>query len=229
MRRVAGGPGLPGHAPSCSDGHGGAETMGRRLMGAAVDPPVRADARRNIERILDRAAHELAEDAASGMAEIARASGVGRATLYRHFPTRARLIDAIRDRAFAETERAIAASRLEEGTVTQAMGRLIEALLDVGDRYRVLTDEARARPDDPRRAREQELAVPLYALVQRGHDSGELPAAVPAQWALAVLRAVLVTAIQLVAEGAITREQAPALVTETLLDGLGPGSPGAAR
>ncbi len=186
-------------------------------------PPVRADARRNIERILDQAARVLADDNSAGMAAIARASGVGRATLYRHFPTRERLIEAIRERALAETRRAITGSRLDEDSFTQALGRLTAALLEIGDRYRVLVDEARTRPDNPRQPPGEDLAAPLYALVQRGQESGELSPEVSPQWALAVMGSILVTGIQMVSEGAITRDQAPALVTRTLLSGLRPG------
>ncbi len=188
--------------------------------------PVRADARRNIERILDQAARVLADDNSAGMAAIARASDVGRATLYRHFPTRERLIEAIRARAITETQRAISGSRLEEGSFTQALGRLTAALLEIGDRYRVLVDEARTRPGNPRQAPGEDLAAPLYALVQRGQDSGELSPEISPQWALAVMGSILVTGIQMVSEGAITRQQAPALVTRTLLCGLRAGAAG---
>ncbi len=58
--------------------------------------PMRADARRNYERILTAAAGAFARDGAGvSFEEIARQAGVGSATLYRHFPTRADLFDAV--------------------------------------------------------------------------------------------------------------------------------------
>jgi AcrR family transcriptional regulator len=62
-------------------------------------PPARkprADAERNRERILEVAKEVFARDgAAASLDEIARRSGIGNATLYRHFPTRDDLIEAV--------------------------------------------------------------------------------------------------------------------------------------
>jgi AcrR family transcriptional regulator len=58
-------------------------------MSATEPRPLRADARRNRERILD-AARELfaANGQATQMDDIARRAGVGVGTVYRHFPTK---------------------------------------------------------------------------------------------------------------------------------------------
>jgi AcrR family transcriptional regulator len=45
----------------------------------------RADARRNVEAILDAAQHCLSHDPQATIAHIAHAAGVGRVTLYGHF------------------------------------------------------------------------------------------------------------------------------------------------
>ena len=54
---------------------------------------LRADARRNRERLVDAARHVFAEDGLdASLNEVARRAGVGVATLFRRFPTRADLI-----------------------------------------------------------------------------------------------------------------------------------------
>ena len=62
-------------------------------------PPARkprADAKRNRERILETAKDAFTRDGATAsLDDIARRSGVGNATLYRHFPTRDDLIEAV--------------------------------------------------------------------------------------------------------------------------------------
>ncbi|MFF9375191.1 TetR/AcrR family transcriptional regulator [Streptomyces griseoluteus] len=57
--------------------------------------PMRADARRNRERLLTAAASAFAEHGESAsLDDIAKRAGVGSGTLYRHFPTRRALLEA---------------------------------------------------------------------------------------------------------------------------------------
>jgi AcrR family transcriptional regulator len=62
----------------------------------AVQRPHRADARRNFDALLEAARDVFAEQGTTGsLEEIARRAGVGIGTLYRHFPTRQDLFDAV--------------------------------------------------------------------------------------------------------------------------------------
>lgn len=57
--------------------------------------PMRADARRNYERLLKVAAESFAEHGENAsLDDIAKRAGVGSGTLYRHFPTRQALLEA---------------------------------------------------------------------------------------------------------------------------------------
>lgn len=59
-------------------------------------PPLRADARRNREKLIEIAAQAFSEQGASASLEdIARRAGVGIGTLYRHFPTREHLVESV--------------------------------------------------------------------------------------------------------------------------------------
>ena len=61
-----------------------------------ADRKPRADAQRNRERILEVAKREFTRSGANAsLEEIAKQSGVGPGTLYRHFPTRDALIEAV--------------------------------------------------------------------------------------------------------------------------------------
>ncbi|MBT2407987.1 TetR/AcrR family transcriptional regulator [Streptomyces sp. ISL-87] len=65
---------------------------------AAVPPrrPLRADARRNVEKIVAAAGALVAEHGAdASLEEVARRAGVGSATLHRHFPSRQALLEAV--------------------------------------------------------------------------------------------------------------------------------------
>src|SRR4051812_32381713 len=72
--------------------------------------PKRADARRNYDQLI-AAAHEAFTEAdrSASLEDIARRAGVGIGTLYRHFPTRAALIEAV----YVEEVEALARSAAE--------------------------------------------------------------------------------------------------------------------
>ena len=67
---------------------------------SATSPPdgtMRADARRNRQRLIEAALAAFADHGAddASLDEIARRAGVGIGTLYRHFPTRQALLEAV--------------------------------------------------------------------------------------------------------------------------------------
>ena len=73
---------------------------GRRETGAGV-PVLRADARANRARILDVAEEVFGQGGESASTEeVARLAGVGIATVFRHFPTKAALLEAVLARRF---------------------------------------------------------------------------------------------------------------------------------
>ncbi|MDF5756978.1 TetR/AcrR family transcriptional regulator [Spongiactinospora sp. TRM90649] len=90
--------------------------------------PMRADARRNYEKLL-ATAHEMFTEHGTdaSLEEIARRCGVGIGTLYRHFPTRDDLLEALLHDRFeslaAETEELLRAHPPGEA-LTRWLGRL---------------------------------------------------------------------------------------------------------
>ena len=80
---------------------------------AATPPPKRADARRNYESVLTAAREAFAEGGESTSLEaIARRAGVGIGTLYRHFPSRQALLEAVYVKEVEEVSRS--AKELDE-------------------------------------------------------------------------------------------------------------------
>ncbi|AEH11505.1 MULTISPECIES: TetR/AcrR family transcriptional regulator [Protofrankia] len=68
---------------------------------AAADPALRADARRNYDLLLTAARVTFAEHGTdASLREVARRAGVGIGTLYRHFPTREALVEALMRNGF---------------------------------------------------------------------------------------------------------------------------------
>jgi AcrR family transcriptional regulator len=93
----------------------------------------RADAKRNVERLLEAARDAIARDGPdASLDDIARDAGVGSGTLYRHFPTRVALLEAVYrgevERLCAEGDRLLD-SDIEPG---EALSEWLRAYVTVG-------------------------------------------------------------------------------------------------
>src|SRR5688572_25840113 len=72
------------------------ETAGTGGRGRRTPPEPRADARRNRDLLLAEARKAFAEHGTdASLRDIARRAGVGIGTLYRHYPTRDALLEAV--------------------------------------------------------------------------------------------------------------------------------------
>jgi AcrR family transcriptional regulator len=101
---------------------------------------MRADARRNYQRLLAAAGAAFAERGADDVSleEIARRAGVGIGTLYRHFPTRQALLEAVyRDQVDALGARA--AELIRAGSPGASLAEWVAALVGFGKAKRSLT------------------------------------------------------------------------------------------
>jgi len=102
-------------------------------VAAHAERPLRADARRNRENLIAvaRAAFTAADDTVP-LEDIAREAGVGIGTLYRHFPTREALVEAVYG---AELDHAgWASGRIATPTSRERITAAIETILTAGAR-----------------------------------------------------------------------------------------------
>lgn len=184
---------------------------------------LRADAARNLHRIVEVAARLLGEDPHAGMNEVAEAAGVSRATVYRHFASRAALLQAIWQQAVEHGELALTQCRLEEGSAADALRRLVGAWLDIAERYSFAQLTAHPELSPSQQAREHQRRAfrePLLALIARGQAAGEFTAALSPEWSSRVFGALILAGARAIGDGALPREEAPDVVVRTLLDGL---------
>ena len=94
----------------------GQRTEGPFRLSTITHKPLRADARRNREKVVAAAAAAFAESGLDAQVEdIARRAGVGVGTLYRHFPTKEALVAALADQHFERIAGTIEAALDEQG------------------------------------------------------------------------------------------------------------------
>jgi AcrR family transcriptional regulator len=107
---------------------------------ALLTRPKRADARRNYDKVLAAAREAFAEGGEStSLEEIARRAGVGIGTLYRHFPNRQALLEALYVGEVEEVCRS--AAELEEADPWEALNQWFGRLISYIATKRALADE----------------------------------------------------------------------------------------
>lgn len=106
--------------------------------GAGPLSDLRVDARRNQKRILLAAARLLADDPTASMQRIADEAQVARPTVYRRYPTREALIDAITQEAIGEFATVLDQADADEEDAASTLARLIRALARIGTDYPIV-------------------------------------------------------------------------------------------
>ena len=94
----------------------GQHTEGLFRLSTITDRPLRADARRNREKVLTAAGAAFGESGFDAQVEdIARRAGVGVGTVYRHFPTKDALVDALAEEHFGRLADLVEAALGQKG------------------------------------------------------------------------------------------------------------------
>ncbi len=139
-------------------------------------PALRADAARNRERIVAAAIEVFAERGLeASTADIAARAGVGEATLFRRFPTKDDLIEAI-VAMFLEEAAAVAASCLEEDDPWRGVERFLYEIAERASEDHGISDANKERcMASPALAAERGRVLDLTAqLVRRAQAAGAI-------------------------------------------------------
>ncbi|HEX5922824.1 MAG TPA: TetR family transcriptional regulator [Baekduia sp.] len=178
-----------------------------------TDARLRSDARRNRRTVLDAAVALLAQRPQATMQEVADASGLGRTTVYRHFPRRQDLIDALFAEVLREAADTIAEALRTATSARELLCELGPRFIAIGDRYRFID----AHPDLRERALNpaEEIADPLAAYLTKAQERGDIRDDLPVTWILTTLRGLGVVAMVEVNAGRMTVEEAGHRVGET--------------
>lgn len=174
-----------------------------------VGEPRRADARRNISAIVEAAAEVLSRDSSASMQDVAEACGLHRATVHRHFASRVDLLVAVREHAFAEAARDRDRVLAAHGDPVQAIGAYVDAMLMLGNRYRVyrFMPVIDARNEQGRRA----ITAPVADVIAAGQEQGTFRRDVAPGELAVVLSGLIATTLPEIAVGRLSRSEAAAL------------------
>jgi AcrR family transcriptional regulator len=176
----------------------------------------RADAERSIAAILDAAVELLTRRPAASMEEIAGAAGVARQTVYAHYPSREALLEAVADRAVAETVAAIDAAAPDEGSPVEALDRLVSASWRTLDRYPLLMDLRAPLTPEEEHALHGPILERLERLIVRGQRAGDFDRGLAPAWLLAAFLGLAHAAAQEVAAGRLGAEEAARTLRESV-------------
>ena len=144
-----------------------------------TERPLRADARRNRERILASARAAFAESGADAQIDdVARHAGVGVGTVYRHFPTKQALVtELVRQtfRLFTGWARAALEAGGEPFALIEGLLRRIAetAAGDAGVQYALASSDAQAARSEAR-AEQDELIAVIAELIERARRAGTI-------------------------------------------------------
>ena len=168
--------------------------------------PLRADAQRNHDRIIEAAHAAFAEGGLEvSMEEIARRANVGPATLYRRFPRKQQLLRAILDVRLAELEPQILAACADPDPWEGLCAGML-ALLDIQARNMAFVQVLAAAGELPQLKRElgERVLAPLCELFARAQAAGAVRADLEPQ-ELPVLIRMVATTISRDAHGAASQ------------------------
>ena len=182
---------------------------------------VRSPARRgSLDSLLDVAVDVLVADPSASLAEVAAAAGIGRTTLHKHYATRDELLRAVGHRALDLWEQVIAAADRSEAD-DGGLRALTEAMVPIGPHLAFLWRNPVFDHAEDIGQRWRSVEPQALVVLKRAQARGAIRANVADFWLLQTFYSLVYVAAESVHSGHLAPRDAPALVVDTLLGGLG--------
>ncbi|QNP62387.1 TetR/AcrR family transcriptional regulator [Streptomyces genisteinicus] len=170
------------------------------------------------EQMLRTAAAVLSRKSTATMDEVARAAGIGRATLHRHFAGRDALVRALEALGIRELESALDRSRIDDGPAGEALRRLIGEMQPSADLLAFLYTENQLFEGeiDEGWAR---LDARVSDLFRRGQQQGEFRIDLTPAWLTEALYGLVGSCAWAVMDGRVAQKDFQYMIAELLLGG----------
>jgi AcrR family transcriptional regulator len=182
---------------------------------------VHAVARRgSAASLLDVAVEVLVADPSASLAEVAEAAGIGRTTLHKHYAKRDDLVRAVGHRALDVWEQVIAAADRSDAN-DGGLRALAEAMVPIGPYLAFLWRTPVFDHVEDIGARWRNVEPRVLAVLKRAQERGAIRAGVADYWLLQTFYSLVYVAAESVHSGHLAPRDAPDLVVDTFLHGLG--------
>jgi TetR/AcrR family transcriptional regulator, mexCD-oprJ operon repressor len=186
----------------------------------AAAPPEqkrRADAERSIAAILSAGRRCFARNPAASMTEIAREAGVGRVTIYGHFPSREMLLETVLRQAMEAAVQALQDADLDHGSAADALSRLARNAWQVLDGHLGLRTAAlHGLGETALREHHEPVLNQVDQLIARGQADGDFRTDLPRTWLVATYYGLIHAAAAEVEAGRLDSSDAAHAIDVTL-------------
>ncbi|MEU8703108.1 TetR/AcrR family transcriptional regulator [Streptomyces sp. NPDC091387] len=171
------------------------------------------------EQVLRSAAALLTRKSTATMDEVAKAAGIGRATLHRHFAGRDALVRALENLGIQEFEAALDAAELDRGTSQEALRRFVAALEPSAGLLSFLVSENQLFEGDELNEGWDRLDARVSAFFRRGQERGEFRIDLTPAWLTEALYGLIGTCAWAVQAGRVAAQDFQYMIVELLLGG----------
>lgn len=171
------------------------------------------------DHVLRSAAALLTRKSTATMDEVAKAAGISRATLHRHFAGRDALVLALEALGIAECEAALDRARLDEGPARDAVRRLVHEIEPAAGLLAFLYTENQLFEGEGQNKGWARIDDRIAALFRRGQAAGEFRIDLTPAWLTEALYGLLASGAWAVSEGRVAGKDFTHMIAELLLGG----------
>lgn len=171
------------------------------------------------QALLDSAKILLADNPGASFIEVAETAGIGRATLYRHFPTKEDLIRTLTLEAIEKTDDAAKTILASPISAQQKIHQLLDAMIELGDSYYFLTRLSEVNDSEIITHLERQNKG-LEKLIETAQQDGSINPALPISWVTHVFNGLTYSAWTAIATDELNEAEVKTLTRQAFDHGL---------